>query len=345
MSLRIENHYLRSEIQMLNDSLRGEIHVTKNQNQKLMEQNQTLTRLRKKTEDLRRDIQMLNSSLRGEILETKNQNQKLIKQNQTLSNENGNLRRDIQMLNGSLRGEIRVIKNQNQKLIKQNQTLLRQNKELKDQIQKLTDQNQLSVDQNKKLTKDNEQLRYQVEQHETKRVMIIKQVKYIKKWMDPIGKLEEHIHHVIRYCKLKKKFYAGSDEMDRLRRLITYDVDEGDDEIIVPKAVELIMKFKEECYNLMNALSSMDFETMRYLQYRTTTDEIEGMMDNFLVEIGHLQSQRREYERQRANAQRNAVPTRSTGSSNTGLQINSLAGIAIDVGYRFLKWVGGWLFS
>ena len=267
--------------------------------------------------------------------------------NMSLRSGNDFLRSEIQALNDSFQ----KLTNQYRMLMDQNQTLTMQNHRLMDKVQKLEDQHQLSVNQNEKLTKDNQQLMKHIDQYDANHGMIVMQVIYIKKWMDPISKLEEHIKHVIRYCKLKKKFYVGSDEIDRLRQLITYDVDEGDDEIIVPKAIELIMKFKKECDKLMNALLSMDFEEMKDLQDSTTTDKIEGMMDNLLVEVTYLQSQKRANEQQRANeqrranAQRNAVPPRNTGSSNTGLQSNSLVDIVIDVGYRFIKWVGGWLFS
>ena len=325
MSLRSENDFLRSEIQALNDSFTYEIHVIKDQNQKLMEQNQTLMKE--------------NHKLIDQIQKLTNQYQMLVDQNQTLT-----------MQNHELKDQVQKLTNQYQMLVDQNQTLTVQNHKLIDKVQKLEDQHQLSVNQNEKLTKDNQQLMKHIDQYEANHDMIVMQVFYIKKWMDPISKLEEHIKHVIRYCKLMKKFYAGSDEMDRLRQLIKYDVDEGDDEIIVPKAIELIMKFKKECDKLMNALLSMDFEEMKDLQDGTTTDKIEVMMDNLLVEVTYLQSQKRANEQQRANeqrranAQRNAVP-RNTGSSNTGLQSNSLVGIVIDVGYRFIKWVGGWLFS
>ena len=77
--------------------------------------------------------------------------------------------------------------------------------------------------------------------------------------------------------------------MDRKRQLIKYDVDEDDDKIIVPKAVELILKFKKESDRYLNALISMNFEKMKQLQDDTTIDKIEEMMDNFVVEIANLQ--------------------------------------------------------
>jgi len=317
MSLKSENDFLRSEIQALSDSFRSEIDVIKDQNQKLMKHNQTLMKEKHK--------------LIIQIQKVTDQYQILINKNQTLTMQNRELMDQVQQLTNHYRI-----------LMDQNQTLTVQNHKLMDKVQRLTDQHQLSMNQNEELTKNNKQL---IKQANEREVMITMQVYYIKKWMDPIGKLEEHIQHVIQYCKLKQKFYASSDEMDKLRQQITYDVEEGDDEIIVPKAVELIIKFKKECDKFLNALLLMDFEEMKDLQDGTTTYKIDGMMDNFLVEVTHLQSQKRVNEQRKANARRNAVPLRNTGSSNTGLQSSSLVGIVIDAGYRFIKWVGGWLFS
>ena len=105
-------------------------------------------------------------------------------------------------------------------LVSQNQTLTKQNHKLIDEVQNFADQYQLSMDLNEMLTKDNQQLMEKVMQYETSHGLISMQIYYIEKWMDLIGKLEDHIKHVIRYCKLKKKFYAGSNEMDRLCKLI-----------------------------------------------------------------------------------------------------------------------------
>jgi len=181
----------------------------------------------------------------------------------------------------------------------------------------------------------NQRMMSQIKQYENSHDMIVIQIGYIKKWMDPIGKLEEHIQHVIQYCKLKKKFYASSDEMDRLRQLIKYDLDEDDDEIIVPKAVELIIKFKKENDKYLNALLSMNFEKMKQLQDDTTTDKIEEMMDNFVVEIANLQR-----DNAKRRAQESAVKQRS---STTALQSNSWS-ISLNQIYKFVSWFIRWLF-
>jgi len=178
----------------------------------------------------------------------------------------------------------------------------------------------------------NRNLVNQLKRYETKQDMIVMQVGYIKKWMDPISKLEEHIQQVIWYCRLKKKFYASSNEM---RQLIKYDLDEGDDDVIVPKAVELIMKFKKECNKYLNALLSMNFEEMKQLQDDTTTDKIEDMMDNFLVEIANLQKE---------NAQKRAQGgQRSSTTAVQSISWSTVKGAAYQL-YKFVSWFVRWLF-
>ena len=240
--------------------------------------------------------------------------------------EDNNLKAEIK----SLRGELYLIKEENQIL---------------------TDQNEKLIDQNDKLTEDNQQLVEQREQHETSHGVIVRQISYIKKWINPIGKLEEHIHYVIRYCKLMNKFYADYEEMDRLRQQIAYDIEEGDDEIIVPLAVELIMKFKKNSDKLMNALRSMDFEEMKQLQDSTSTDKIEKMMDDFLNEVAIMQLQKRVKAQKEAEAKTQESTTAShrgpatQQSSTTAVQSSSWKDITVGVAYKLLSWVGKWLFS
>jgi len=147
--------------------------------------------------------------------------------------------------------------------------------------------------------------------------------------MEAIGKLEEHAHYVIQYCKLKKEFsefYFNPDEAEklyRLRRLIKYDIDEDDDKIIVPLALELVMKFKKESDKYLNALFSMDFEQMKQLQSDTTTDQIEDLMRNTLAQLSTFNSRRK----------------------GSVLLIKSLSGMVQNVVNKLIAWVGHWLFS
>ena len=204
-----------------------------------------------------------------------------------------------------------------------NTNLTSKNKALRDELNLLKDQNQ-------NITELNQELLYWIKQKETSHDVIVRQqVYYIKKWMDRIGKLEEHIRHVIEYCKLKKKFsefYFNPDEMNRLhslRRLIKYDIDEDDDEIIVPLALELIAKFKRESDKYLNALLSMDFEEMKQLQDDSTADQTEDVMRDFLENISTLKSRR----------------------NGSVVQINSFADMVGNAVSKLISWVGHWLFS
>jgi len=202
-----------------------------------------------------------------------------------------------------------------------NTNLTLKNKDFRDELILLKDQNQ-------DITELNQKLLDWVKQKETSHDVIVgRQVYYIKKWMDPIGKLEEHILHVIEYCKLKKEFsefYFNPDEMDRLhrlRRLIKYDIDEGDDEIIVPLALELIAKFKRESDKYLNALLSMNFEEMKQLQDDSTTDQTEDIMRDVLENISALKSRRK----------------------GSALQIKSLVDMVGNAVSKLIPWVGHWV--
>ena len=95
----------------------------------------------------------------------------------------------------------------------------------------------------------------------------------------------------------------------------------------------------------MNALSSMNFKLMKQVQDDTSVDKIEKMMDDFLVEVSILQSQKRANSQREVKAQREANTQRSTStqqSSSTALQSSSWIDLARAVAYKFVTW--GWLF-
>ena len=139
------------------------------------------------------------------------------------------------------------------------------------------------------------------------------------------------------------KFYADYEEMDRLRQQIAYDIEEGDDEIIVPLAVELIMKFKKNSDKLMNALQSMDFEETKQLQDSTSMDKIEKMMDDFLNEVTIMQLQKKAKAQKEAEAKTQGKTTASQRdpatqqSSTTALQNSSWKDNAVGVVYKLLS--------
>jgi len=208
-----------------------------------------------------------------------------------------------------------------------------------------TDQNQNLIDQNDMLTEQKQELMGQVKQYETNHDLIVLQVGYIKKWTDPIGKLEEHIQHVIQYCKLKNKFYANPEEMDWLLQQITYDVDEGDDEIIVPLAIALILKFKQKSDKLIKVLQSMNYEEMKGHQDDTSTDKIEKMMDEFVNEV-QLQKRTNAQKKAEAKAQvSDTILQRESGtqqSPNTAVQKSSWTDYAVGAAYMLLSLVKSW---
>ena len=220
-----------------------------------------------------------------------------------LKAQNGFLKNEIQVVNNTLRDKIHVIQNQEQ-------TLMEQSK--------------------------------QIEQFEDNHDVIAEQIRYINKWMEPIKVLETHVQYVTEYCDLKKQqsefYFSPEDEekMALLHRKIGYNLDEDDGSIIVPKAIELITKFRKECDKFMNALSSMDFDRMRALQAYTNMDKIEDMMENFTKEVFKLQSLKRKWKRSNDHRVHSATP-----SSDTRLQSQGIFSTIGSVADKFVTWFWG----
>ena len=221
-----------------------------------------------------------------------------------LKEQNGFLKDDVRFVNNTLRDKIHVIQNQEQKLMEQNE---------------------------------------QIEQFENDRDVIAEQIKYINKWMGPIKELESHVQYVTEYCDLKKQqseFYFSPEDEEKmavLHRKIGYNIDQDDDSIIVPKAIELIAKFRKECDKFMSALSSMDFDKMRALQAYTNMDIVkEDTRENFTREVLKLQSLKRKWKR--SNDHMHDSVTFSTDTSLQSQGIFSTIGSAID---SFASWFWG----
>jgi len=220
-----------------------------------------------------------------------------------LKTQNGFLKNEVQLLNNTLRNKIYVIQNQQQKLMEQTE---------------------------------------QIEKFENDRDVITGQIRYINKWMVPIKELENHVQYVVEYCDLKKQqseFYFSPEDQERmavLHRKIGYSLDEDDDSIIVPKAIELIIKFRKECDKFMSALSSMDFDKMRALQAYTNTDRIKDMMEDFTREVLKLKSLKRKFKRSNDHMHDSA-----THSTDTGLQTRGLFSTIGSVLDSFGSWLWG----
>ena len=217
---------LQYEIQIINKSLLSEIRIFKDQNQKTIEQLQQVT---EQKQDLR------------------NENQKLIEKHQNLVEQNERLTE------------------QTKNLMEQSKRFTEKTKKLMEQNERFTEQTKNLMEQNERLTEQTKNLTEQIKQSDDDHIVISYQVTYIERWITSINTLEDHMYHVIRYCQLMRKeseFYSNDkakEEMIKLRHNIGYDVNEDDDDIIIPKAIEVIMKFKKECKKFLNALTYMNF--------------------------------------------------------------------------------------
>ena len=310
--LKEENGSLKHSIHSLNKSLQSNIHTIKDENQNLTEQTKKLTER--------------NETITGENEVLTEQNKKLVERNETVTGENQRLTKQNKKLmeqNETVTRENLRLTEQNKKLMEQNETITGENKRLKEQIKKLMEQSETIAVENKRLTKQNKKLMernetstgkvknltdqktnlqdrilYLIEERKQLKNVIALQVKYVTEWITPIRKLEKHIFYVIRYCHLMRKPHPSDKdkrEMRSLRDKIGYDLDKDDDEIIVSKAIKVIVNFNKECDRFLYVLTKMDITAMETLQGSTDTDKIKKMMNKFIEEVQEEMRARREY--------------------------------------------------
>ena len=73
-------------------------------------------------------------------------------------------------------------------------------------------------------------------------------------------------------------------KMAILENKIGCSVDEDDDDIVIPKAIEVIMKLKRGSNKFLSALVVMDFDEMKYLQNHAGIDPIRARMEHVIEE-------------------------------------------------------------
>ena len=177
--------------------------------------------------------------------------------------------------NNSFRDKLQSVKEEKQQLLNEKTKL---ESSFRDQLQLIKDKHQ--------------RLLNEVDQTNANHKVYSNQVKYIQRWMKPIGELEEHIQAVIHYSELKKKeseFYSYSDQerdkMEQLHRKIGYDFDKSYTNEIIIKAIDLIMEFKKECRKFLDALLSENIEKMKTLQDNTNMELITVKKKKFFEEV------------------------------------------------------------
>ena len=268
-------------------------------------------------------------SLENEKMQLINSNRELVYEKEQIKAEFHSVKVEYQnsqkekqtlvMQNNQIQVEFQSVKNDHQKLIDQTNQLQKEMDQTKLELQSSKKHRQTLVDQNIQLQRKIDQNKFELEsikddsqtllkenkrlQKETKDVQNVSniQIKYIEIWMKSIENLEDHIEAVIHYSELKKKeseVYSYPEEeknrMAELRRKIGYDFHESHASEIIIKAIDLIMKFKEECRKFMNALYFNNIEEMQTLQTRTDMKVIGKLMKEFVEEVSGFKYQNSE---------------------------------------------------
>ena len=266
----------------------------------------------------------LESSLMNQLQEIKNANQQL-------HNKNDQINTELQLVKGS-----------NQKLLEENEDFQKKIDQLNAELQLVKDNNQKLLEEKqefqRKINQINAELRSTKEISQTEQIKLLEklhqtdsdrevystQVMYIQKWMEAIDKLEEHIHAVI-YCSESKKERSRYSKSEMCSK-IGYKFEESDTDVILITAINMIVKFKEECKPFWNALLLKKVEAMKNLQARTDLNEFGEKMRQINSELSGYKYQQN-YEEGKA---------RREASQETAIEKEGFLGKA----YKFGVWVG-----
>ena len=297
-SIWIENNHLKEQNKKLmehNEIITRENERLMEQNKELMERNETIAGENERLTGQNKELMEQNETITGENERLTEQNKELVEQNKTIAGENNRLteqNRRLMERNETITGEKKRLTEQNKKLMERNETITGENKRLTKQNKKLMERNEPSTGQAKSLIDQKKDLHdrilYLIEERKQFENVVALQVKYVTEWITPIHKLEKHIFYVIRYCHLMRKFRRNDKDIRELRSLrdkIGYDLDKDDDEMIVSKAIKVIVNFNRECDKFLYVLTKMDISSMETLHDSTNTDKIKKMMDKFIKEV------------------------------------------------------------
>ena len=118
------------------------------------------------------------------------------------------------------------------------------------------------------------------------------QVTYIQTWMRGIDNLEEHIYAVINCSESKKE---GS--KPEICSKVVYEFEENDTSVILVSAIDMIMKFKEECKPFWDTLLYKKVEEMKAQQTSTDLNEFRKKMQQINEEVSGYNYQKYKEEK------------------------------------------------
>lgn len=294
-SAKNENRQLLDEKTQLVNSFKEQLESIKDINQQLLEE--------------KKEKEKENDRINVELQSIKDNNQRLLKEN-----------KEFQKKIDEFNVELHSVKSNNQKL-------LEEKKEFQKQINQINAELQSTKESSQEVLKEKIRLLENREVYST-------QVRYIQKWMEPIEKLEEHIHAVIHCSESKKK---GS--KSKFCGKISYDYEESSTGKIITTAIDLIMKFKKECSPFWDALSLNKVAEMKALQASTPLSSFKIKMEQFNEEVSGYKYQKKKEEKDTRDTREHDFDehqwNKEKGVAKQG--IISTIGSAL---YGFGKWVG-----
>ena len=207
-------------------------------------------------------------------------------------------------------------------------------------------------DASQKMLKENNELLKKLGLADNDRVVYSTQVNHIQKCMEPIEKLEQHIYSVTKCSESKKK---GS--KSEMCSEINYDFEEGDSNIIIIIAIEMVIKFKKECKPFWDALLLKKVDEMRAQQANTSLKELERKMQQINKECSGYTY--RKYKEEKARREKNdrdkykeekasQMPgnqQEEKASQETNVGKQGVFGKIVTAVYNFGAWVGSVIFG
>ena len=338
VTIGIFGSYITS-LQAENSTCRAHLQTAKKENRQLADEKAQLESL---LMDQLHAINNTNQQLLNKNDQINTELQLVKDNNQGLLEENKDFQTKIDQLNA----ELQLVRDNNQKLVEENE-------KFQSEINQMNFDLKSAKDASQKMLKENNELLKKLGLADNDRDVYSTQVNHIQKCMEPIEKLEQHIYSVTKCSESKKK---GSKSEIRCGE-INYDFEEGDSNIIIIKAIEMIIKFKKECKPFWDALLLKKVDEMRAQQANTSLKELERKMQQINKECSGYTY--RKYKEEKARREKNdrdkykeekasQMPGKQQeekASQETNVGKQGVFGKIVTTVYNFGAWVGSVIFG
>ena len=156
--------------------------------------------------------------------------------------------------------------------------------EEKQEFQNKIDQLQSVRNENQRLLEDKIKVLEKMDQIKDEQKIYNTQLQLIEKCMNLIDSLEKHVYAMIHCSESKRGRSLHADPM--LCSKVGYDLDESyAGELIILKAMDLIMKYKDVCTKFMDALLMKKIEEMKKQQAEYDMEKLKEKMKKLFEEV------------------------------------------------------------